>query len=101
MYTKVWPRAKEWASKIVGKCPVSSESTSSGYVLTKSTLDDFGFEYHVGILEAPPSMPGDGWKAAIGVVTYNVYEPGGTSSGNGTKGVWRYPDRDLAFYIVY
>ncbi|MCJ1246317.1 hypothetical protein MMC30_003523 [Trapelia coarctata] len=114
MYSTVWPNVRRQAKRIVQEClveePPKAGDCVAGEVLTRSQLGNTWFSYLVNLRPAPrKGFPGDGWK--IGILEpyvgfdsilelfYNVYEPGGTSSGVGTKGTvshseWGHVDAD-------
>ena len=92
MYTVVWPRVRQLATKVVKGC-LPNELAKGGEVDTYSMLGNLKFTYKITISGVPEGTPGDGNKIYFtwlthqpGVVQYNVYEPGGSSSGNGTPG---------------
>lgn len=101
MYSIVWPNVRNQATEIVEKCFDKEQGMQyrHGTVQTESLLDKVRFPYKITIEEPHAGFPRDGatyidlenigpnfdtrgaWE-----VEYNVYEPAGTSSGQGHKG---------------
>lgn len=89
MYNIVWPAVRRLATEIVRTCLRNHGGTNWGAASWTSDLDGSAFSYFVHVEPVPPGMQRDGWKLLDDVgVRSNVYEDGGTSSGNCTKGVW-------------
>jgi len=101
MYTVVWPKARELATKVVKGC-LPNRMAKGGEVEAYSKMGNLTFSYKITVSGVPEGMPGDGKKPCFcwrthqpGVIQYNVYEPGGSSSGRGTPvfpGAPRFPD---------
>lgn len=75
---------------MVNRClkPIGEED--SALLTTTVMLERYTFRYEIQITDSDPDMPGDGWLADTNTGLYfNIYEPGGSASGHGTKGVWR------------
>ncbi|MCJ1246482.1 hypothetical protein MMC30_003690 [Trapelia coarctata] len=101
MYSIVWPNVRAQATKVVQQCFEQKQGMQymHGTVKTESLLGKVWFPYKITIEEPHEGFPGDGatyidlenigpnfntrgaWE-----IEYNVYEPGGTSSGQGHKG---------------
>jgi len=100
MYTTVWPNVRRLATKVVKGC-LPNELAKGGEVQTTSKLGNFTYPYKITVSGVPKGMAGDGKKMCFcwrthqpGVIQYNVYEPGGSSSGLGTPvfpGAPRFP----------
>ncbi|MCJ1247595.1 hypothetical protein MMC30_004810 [Trapelia coarctata] len=89
MYTIVWPTVRRLATEIMPKCIRNPRGTNWGAASSTSNLEGSVFSYFVQVAPVPPGMQRDGWKLLDDAgFRYNVYEAGGTSSGNCTKGVW-------------
>lgn len=101
MYSIVWPNVREQATRILKKCaeegPPKAGDGVPEITLTGSWLDDAWFPYMIQIRSTYMKIfLDDGWKMAmpeddldVREMYYNVYEPGGTSSGVARKGVGR------------
>jgi len=103
MYSTVWPNVRQQATRIVQECLAKDPDGMrhyGGLLHTESLLGDVRFPYQIRVEAPHMSFPGDGatYIDLEGVgpgfdtrraweVEYNVYEPGGTSSGHGRKGV--------------
>lgn len=88
LFTIVWPKVRQYATKITQKCLVSKEKPVEGDINLTSMLGTFQLEYKVTVTGVPPGMKGDGWKMQDWGNVYNVYESNGSSRGRGTKGLF-------------
>jgi len=69
------------------------EDLKVGEMVTSSLIGEGKYLYKVGVRGPPKGMPGDGWKVQLepgmpDSATFNVYEAGGETSGQGRKGLW-------------
>lgn len=103
MYSIVWPKVRQQATRIVQECLAKDPDGLrhfGGLVHTESLLGDVRFPYRIKVEAPHMGFPRDGatYIDLEGVgpefdtqraweVEYNVYEPGGTSSGHGRKEV--------------
>jgi len=95
MYSNVWPNVAAQAQEIVTECLGGArKEMNAGTVVTESWLETFYFPYYVTVCPTPHGLPGDGGKASLmrnigpghnRVIRYNVYEAGGTASGQGVS----------------
>lgn len=101
MYSTVWPHVRQRATEIVQECLAKDPDGLRHYggsVHTESALGDVRFPYQIKVEEPHKGFPRDGatYIDLEGVgpgfdvrraweVEYNVYEPGGTASGQGRK----------------
>lgn len=90
LYTTVWPNVRRLATKVVKGC-LPNELAKGGDVEAQSKMGNLTYSYKITVSGVPKGMPGDGKKTCFcwrthqpGVIQYNVYEPGGSSSGLGT-----------------
>lgn len=114
MYIRVWPNVRHQAQVIMWACFEHDPDPNTRYgeagartLMPHGTGAGAWFSYRIRVSRVPPNgFPGDGWRylqraniidiSALDhygsfrywELEYNVYEPGGSSSGHGTKGVW-------------
>lgn len=92
MYFTLWPSVRVLVNIILKECLGNRSFHTGGTTHAESRLGEFLFPYYVTVIPTPEGFPGDGWQARLtcGVrdVVYNVYEPGGSALGHGTRGIW-------------
>lgn len=89
MYTTFWPTVRANATTMVNRCLKPMGEEDSALLTTTVMLERYAFRYEIQITDSDPDMPGDGWLADTNTGSYfNIYEPGGSASGHGTRRVW-------------
>lgn len=75
---------------MVDRCLKPIPKEDGAILYSKVMLEQYSFNYEIQIIDSNPGMPGDGWLVdKNNGYNYNVYEPGGSASGHGTKGYWQ------------